>query len=634
MLQKIRDGANGPLVYIVVALIAVVFGVWGIGSYFTPSADPVVASAGDTDISHSQLQRAFNQRYQRLRQTMGDHFDSSAFPPDRIRKNVLDRLIDQAVMTQYARDAGYRVTDADLLAQIRSNSQFQDNGEFSAQRYKSLLSQAGTEPAQYEARLRQSMMGDQVRQIIVGSAFAAPPEVDAAYRQAHEQRKIDVLSFDASAYAQGLKIDDAAVQKYYDSHPHQFMRPPRVKLAYVSLDADQLSPSQPDQAHLKKLYQDHKSEFGTPAKRSADEVRISIADKDEAKARQTVQKVIAAAKKGQSLEKIAASMHGVQYKQIDNQAKSALSDAIGSALFGLKQGALSHPVHGDDAWYVLRATGSAPAKTPQFDDSVVQARLQAMARKHARAEAFRSQSDKLDDLAYQAPNDLKTISDKLDLKIQHTGWVTRHGDSSGLGQYDAVRKAAFSDAVLKDKLNSKVLDLGDQRRVVLRVADHQKARRKPLSEVRATIHDRLVAQKAQQRAKHAAQQAMTKARDGMSLGQIADQENGAKLRQPGFVGRDDSQIDSDVREAAFGVSLNADNSDTEKYRMVSADDGQVALVGVSASRINSDDSNNSSAQRQQIAQRQSRYNASLEYSALDRYRRQQADVDIHKDRLH
>lgn len=634
MLQKIRDGANGPLAYIVVAVIAVVFGVWGIGSYFTPSSDPVVASAAGTDITHSQLQRAFNQRYQRLRQMMGDHFDSSMFPPDKIRRNVLNSMIDQAVMTQHAQNAGYRVTDADLLAEIRSNPQFQDNGQFSAQRYKALLSQAGIHPSDYEARLRQGMVAGQVRQVIAASAFAAPPEVDAAYRRAHEQRKIDVLSFNPSAYADGLKIDDAAIQEYYDSHPHQFMRPPRVKLAYVSLDADQLSPSQPDKAHLKKLYQAHKSDFGTPARRSADEVRIPIKEGGEKQARQTVQQVIAAAKKGQSLQQIAASTDGAQYQHIDNQAKSALSDAVGSALFGLKQGALSHPVRDDGVWYVLRATGSTPAKTPKFDDPVVQAQLKAMAHKHARAKAFRTKSDKLDDLAYQAPNDLKTISDKLGLKSQHTGWITRHGGGSGLGQYDAVRKAAFSDAVRKDKLNSKVLDLGDQRRVVLRVIDHQKAQRKPLAEVRDTIHDRLVAQKAQKRARQVTQQAMAKARQGTPLAQIANQDKGTKLRQPGFVARNDDKIDSKLLKAAFSLPLKANQSGATQYQMVSTDDGKIALVGVSASRINGGGSNQKGTQREKIAQRQSGYNAKLEYSALDRYLRQQADVDIKKKALH
>ena len=535
MLQKIRDGASGPLAYIVVAVIAVVFGVWGIGSYFTPSADPVVASAGDTDITHSELQQAFNQRYQRLRQMMGDHFDSSMFPPNKIRQNVLDSMIDQAVMTQYAKDNGYRVTDADLLAEIRSNPQFQDNGQFSAQRYKALLAQAGVPPAQYEARLRQSMIGDQVRQVVAGSAFAAPPEVDVAYRQANEQRKVAVLTFQSSAYAGQLSVDDKTIQAYYKQHPKQFMRAPRVKLAYVSLDADQLSPSTPDQAALKQLYQAHKNEFGTPAKRSADEIRIPIG-KDDAKARQTVQAVIAAAKKGQSLQQIAASTQGAQFNQIKAQAKSALPDAVASALFGLKQGALSDPVRGDNAWYVLRATSITPARTPDFNDPVVQARLKAMATQQARAKAFRKKSDTLDDLAYQAPNGLKTISDKLGLKIQHTGWITQQGGGSGLGQYAAVRKAAFSDAVLKDQLNSKVLDLGDQRHVVLRVVDHQKAQRKPLAEVRDTIHQRIVAEKAEQRAKKAAEQAMAQARQGKLAGADRTAGEGCETEPAGFCG--------------------------------------------------------------------------------------------------
>ncbi|MES1955838.1 SurA N-terminal domain-containing protein [Salinisphaera hydrothermalis] len=630
MLQKIRDGASGPLAYIVVAVIAVVFGVWGIGSYFTPSSDPVVASAGGTNITHSELQQAFNQRYQRLRQMMGDHFDSSMFPQDEIRKNVLDNLIDQAVMTQYAQDQGYRVTDANLLAEIRSNPQFQDNGEFSPQRYKALLRQAGIEPSQYEARLRQGMLGDQVRQVVVGSAFAAPPEVDVAYRRAHEQRKVDVLTFDSSAYADQVKIDDAAIKTYYDKHPKQFMRAPRVKLAYVSLDADQLSPKAPDQATLKQLYKAHKNEFGTPAKRSADEVRIPIGQ-DDAKARQAVQKAVAAAKQGQSLKQVASSIDGAQFRQIDSQPQSALPDAVGSALFSLKQGALSTPVRGDKAWYVLRTTAITPAKTPAFDDPVVQARLKAMATQQERAKAFRQKSDKLDDLAYQAPNGLKTISDKLGLKIQHTGWISQNGGGSGLGQYSAVRKAAFSDAVLKDQLNSKVLDLGNQRHVVLRVTDHQKAQRKPLAEVRDTIRSRLIARESQQRAKKAAQQAMAKARQGQSLEQIAQAGKGAKLTQAGFVGRDDSKLDPNALGAAFDMPMAQKKSAPTQYRVVSTDNGQAALVAVLGSRVQS--GGGQGPKRAQIAQQQSGYNASLEYSALDRYLRKQADVKIHKSAM-
>src|SRR5699024_5798947 len=107
-------------------------------------------------------------------------------------------------------------------------------------------------------------------------------------------------------------------------------------------------------------------------------------------------------------------------------------------------------------------TGKTASVTPDFDDPTVQKRLKAMARQQEIASLFRKKAEKLDSLAYQAPNSLKTISDHMGLKIQHSDWIRKTGDNSGIGHYDAVRKAAFTDAVLKDKLNSKVLDLGGQ----------------------------------------------------------------------------------------------------------------------------------------------------------------------------
>jgi peptidyl-prolyl cis-trans isomerase D len=632
MLQKIRDGSSGPLAYVVVAVIAFIFGVWGIGSYFTPSSDPVVASAAGTDITQSQFRNAFNQRYQQLRQRLGDNFDSSKLPRQQVRKNVLNSLIDQAVMTDYAKSSGYRVTDGELLAQIRSTPQFQDNGEFSAQRYKALLSQAGMKPSQYEARLRQNMLDSQVRRVLAQSAFAVSPQVDTVYKKAYEQRKIGVVTFDPAAYASQVSVGGDKIKHYYDQHPKQFMQPQRVKLAYVQLNADQLAAQEPDADTLKKLYHAHRAELGTPEKRSADEVRIPVASGKGDQARETMKKVLAAAKDGDALQDIAARTPGAQFKHIDKQSQAALPDAVGKALFDLQSHELSSPVRGDNAWHLLRLTGTTPARSPDFNDPGVQKRLKAMAKKQSRAQQFRAKSQKLEDLAYQAPNNLKTIANKLGLKIQHTGWVSQSGADSGIGQNDAVRKAAFSDAVLKDKLNSEVLDLGDQRHVVLRVTDHQKASRKPLSEVRDQVRDRLRADQAQARARQAAKQALGQAKNGQSLADIAASAKGATFNAHGFVGRSEGQLDPRILETAFGLPYSTD-AKHPRYGITTTGDDKIALVGVTGSRVNKDKSNQAGPNRQQIAQRLSGYNAHLEYQALDNYLRQQADVKIHKDVL-
>ena len=150
---------------------------------------------------------------------------------------------------------------------------------------------------------------------------------------------------------------------------------------------------------------------------------------------------------------------------------------MGESLFELGEGETSTPVKGDDGWYLVALESVTPATTPEFDDPDVQAQLKAIASAQQAQQAFADKSERLESLAYEAPNDLKTLADELGLEIQTTDWITRE-QGPGIGQYDAIRKAAFSDAVIKDELNSTPIQLGAERRVVLRVAEHEPAKRK------------------------------------------------------------------------------------------------------------------------------------------------------------
>ena len=637
MLQKIRDGSSGPLAYVVVGLIAVVFGVWGIGSYFTPSSDPTVATAEDSQITQSELQRAFDQRYQQLRQAMGDSFNTSVFPPGEVRRSVLQRLIDQAVVTQYASDNGYRVTDADLLAYIRDNPQFQANGSFSAERYKQLLAGSGMQPSQYEARLRQALLGDQVRQVMTLGAFAVAPEVDQAYAQANTERDVSLLRFEPAAYGQDIEISDAAVSDYYQAHKDDFMRPERVKVSYVSLDANTLDTgAAPDTAKLRQIYDAQQQSFGTPETRSADMLRVAIDATDGAsQARTTVSQLADTLRddKSADLSALADDTAGVTYRQVTDQAKADLPGAVADTLFSMDEGAVSNPIKTDSAWYLVRMTGKQAARRPAFDDPDVQARLKAMARADQRDEAFAEQSDTLEDLAYQAPNDLNTISESLSLQPQTSQWITAEG-GPGIGQYDAVRNAAFSDAVLKDGLNSKVLKLGKQREIVLRVAEHDKAAPKPLAAVADTIRKRLKTEAAADKAAKAADQALAALRSGQSIQQVAKATDNARLQSLGYVGRNgDNALDRSLREAAFAIALDGKGEAAHGSDAARADDGMPVVIAVNGQRLNAGESTSEAKRKSEIAKQQRQYNASLEYAAFDRYLNDHADIEIEKDSL-
>lgn len=632
MMQKIRDNASGPLAYVVVAVITLVFGVWGIGSYFTPSSDPIVATVAGQDIARSRLQYATQQlqqqqaqRNQRIEELTNGETKLPRTPLEQLRRAALEQIVDQTVMAQYADDVGYRVTDAGLLAAIRDNPAFQADNKFSTRRYRSQLARAGMAPAQYEANLRRSLTINQLRNEITESAFAAPAEVDQAYRLANQQRRLRYLVFDPASYRDAVEVNDSEIQDYYKQNGDQFKRPERVKLAYVSLDRASAAADadSPDEQTLRDVFEQNSAQFGEPERRSGALVRIPLGDDDSA-ARSAIQTLAAA---DGDLKTRANSNEQATYKKLDEQARKSLDNAVGESLFELSPGDTSTPVKGQDAWYLVHLDAVTPASDAVFDNPDVQARLKAMASTQQAQQAFADKSDRLESLAYEAPNDLKTLIDELGLKKQTTGWITQE-QGEGIGQYDAVRKAAFSDAVVKDSLNSTPIQLGGQRRVVLRVTEHQAAERKPLDAVRDAIRNRVAARKASQKARDAAQAALEKATSGTSLEAISEQ-HGAALESPGFVRRANRDVDPGVLEAAFG--LPKPDEENPGRVVASTRDGRIALLAVDATRES--ESDNAEKSRGRFAQQQRSAISKREFAVLRAHLRSRVDIEINENRI-
>lgn len=629
MLQRIRDNSSGPLAYVIVGLITLVFAVWGIGSYFTPSANPVIASVGDIDITRYQLKQAYDQRYRRLRTMLGERFNPDMIDPQRLRRSILQNLIRTAVLDQYAISAGYRTTDKALLQALKTDPRFQVDGRFSVERYKTLLANAGMQPAAFEARLRRNMVSQQVRAGVVRSAFAAPPGVAHAYSLRHQKRKVAFLLFPAAAYKDQVEIESGEIRAWYESHASQYMRPERVKLAYVELNRSALEPPEKTitRQTLRSLYADRKARFTTPDQRDARRIFVPVTGDNAAAARQKIQAIAGKLAQGKSFDDIAAATGAdVKVAKLENVTRTELPADVAKALFNLEVGQVSSPVRAEDGWYLIKPTAVHPGQTKPFDAPEVQQQLKKMARRQWREQRFGKMSDRLEALAFQAPNSLDVVSSELGLEVQTTGWITRQKGEQ-LGAYEAVREAAFSDAVLKDRLNSTVIRIGEGRRVVVRVVKHQPPRQIPLAQVKDDIRQQLVAHKAQKLARQAARTARDKLSGGATLAQIAE-ATPAELKQPGYIGRSASDVPAPVRTAAFALPKPGQGG--ASYRIAQTAEGNAALVALRDVKIPQP---GKADIPQRFVQGQRRYIAQLAYNAFVDYLRAHADVELNREQL-
>src|SRR5690606_27746872 len=111
MLQNIRDKVTGWVAGVIIAVIGVVFVFWGVD--FQSAAGGYAAKVNGTEIPLQTVRNAWQQRQTELQQILRDDL-----PADLVRAQqqmVLERFIHETLLTQRAREQGYRVSD-DVLA--------------------------------------------------------------------------------------------------------------------------------------------------------------------------------------------------------------------------------------------------------------------------------------------------------------------------------------------------------------------------------------------------------------------------------------------------------------------------------------------------------------------------------------
>src|SRR5579884_3672982 len=101
MLQGIRDRLTGPIVWVIIGLIAVPFAIWGVQNFQGGGADPTVAKVGSVKITASQFRNAYEQHYRQLQQMLGENFRADQIDQAQERERVLKGMVQDLMFRQY-----------------------------------------------------------------------------------------------------------------------------------------------------------------------------------------------------------------------------------------------------------------------------------------------------------------------------------------------------------------------------------------------------------------------------------------------------------------------------------------------------------------------------------------------------
>lgn len=624
MLQSLRDRMSGVVAWFIVGLLIIPFAFFGIDQFTTSNANPEVASVGDRDITLREFQNAYNQRYQRLVQMLGDNFDPSTLDRDVMRQAVLEDMIQQEARLQYAQDQGWRVSDQALMQFLREIPAFQRDGQFSPEAYRELLAQQGMSPARYEQQLREGLRAEQLRNAVVNSAFVVPEEVARARAVREQQRSFAAVRVPASRFLGDIEVDEAALQEAYEANRDAYRVPERVKLAYIELDRDTIAENQPEPSAsvLRRIYEsESKVRFTSQERR---EVRHILAEGDDA--RERIEQAAERIGEGADFAQVARDVSDDSGSAEDGGSlgwieRGDMVPAFEEAAFALPVDTLSEPVESDFGWHLIRVDAIEESRTKPFEDAEVQAQLLRMYREREADVAFREALDQIERIAFEQAASLEPAADAAGLTVDTTDWLTR-GSGQGLLANPEVAQAAFSDTVQAGE-NSRPLELSPGRVVVIRQREHEAARVRALDEVREQVAADVRADKAREQAREMAEAIAEAVRGGATLEDAAasrdlEAERAEKVR------RDSSDWDQRVLRTVFAMPR-PDNANGVPVRTVELGEEGISVVRLEAVHVPATDGDDGIDDRTLTRRIQGRA-AGMEFAGLEQHIIESIDV--------
>lgn len=551
MLQNIRNNVQGTMAKVVIAIIIVPFALFGIDSLFGSGGPPPVAKVNGKPISELELNNAISLQQRQIIAMLDGRADPALLDQDRLRGPVLQRMIRERLLLDSARQIGMVVPEKMLNESIVALPQFQENGQFSIERYQSVLRMQGLTPAGFKEELRKQLLMQQLLQGISGSSFLSDRELADVAELLEQTRNFSYVVIDTAALQADLELSDEELEAYYRAHSDAFERPEQVRVSYIDLQGqDFYEPVDEDQlqAELERLQE----EWGDGVQRHAAHILVEVGD-DVSAAKKRAEELYASLQAGADFAELAQE-HSADAgsRQFGGDLGISSGDAFPpefeAALADLALGEVSPPVRTDAGYHLIKLLDIQEGDTALQQDLVTELRDQLQ--RQAAAPRLISLVETLRDLSFNADG-LRKPADELGLTLYHSDWMALD-EGEGVLADPRVIAALSSRDVLVDRHNSDVIELAPDHFVVVHVDEHRPAELLPFDEVREEVVAAATRDRAEQLASDKARELVTAVRAGEHFAEVAERER-LTWQRAQKVKRNAPDVADEILDLAFSL---------------------------------------------------------------------------------
>ena len=483
MLEFLRSKASGVLGILLIGLLVIAFGLWGIADTFTGFSNSEIASVGSKKIDRQEFQLRYVQTTRDLSRRLGTTLSATDASNLGVTRQVLVNMLGGAALHEASDQMGLAFGDEAIAAAILKDPNFAGvNGEFDEPTFRAVLAQNGLDEKLFVEDQRRFHLTNQLTDASIDRALMPKLLMESLYQHFLERRVANYMILTLEQTDETGEPTDEELETFFNETRLRFAQAEtRSGHALVVSPARFAELINIDRATLEEEYELSMSEFTVAEKRKVDQ--LVLADDTEA-ARVREQKangvpfveIVDGA--GQSLE-------NTDLGEIERG--DMISADLAEIAFSMEKGEISDVIEGPLGYVVLRVRDIKPGATLSLD--AVEDRLrQRIIYDRALEDMLAFTETVEDELA--GGETLENIGQRFALDVIKIDNITNNGktldgrESALLGRYDALTGLLFESSIGED---IPMQEMEDGSFIWLRLNDVTPSIVPPLKDVRDAV---------------------------------------------------------------------------------------------------------------------------------------------------
>ena len=577
MLDSFRTNMRGIALGIVI-VIGAIFAFSGTGSLLTVANIDTAIVVNDVNVSENDVVRAIlNQKNQILSENEG--LDPAVLSDEMMRPGAIEQLITQELFKQASIGQNLTLSQQDITNIILGIESFQSDGKFDQNMYRFAIQRQGYTSAMFGDVLKNDAVVQQLVAGISSTAFTTNTELSALAGVTEQQRDYYYLRLPIEGIEKAVQLSDTQIVGYYENNLDVFTTAPEVRIDYIELNSDLLMDA--SAVTENKVLARFEEEVGNRDMAESRQAAHILLSESTAEVVEEIQAKIDAGVEFTVLAKDYSEDFGSAESggDLGYTSGETFPEAFEKALAGLEVGQISGPVNTDAGTHFIKLLD---VQQESYELSEQRARIERELIQESTSDLLVEKLQNLKELSFNAES-LADVAADVGLELKTSEAFPQSG-GGGVAAFPAVVKAAFSTEVVNDQYASEVLELGNDRYLVLKLNEYIAARQQELPEVRERVIQLVTDEVSKNQLAEQGGALLARVMAGESVETVAKSENLSwQVVIDGT--RRNTSSDAEIGQKVFSLPKPVAESVVESFYLSNGDFVVASLTGVTEGRL-------------------------------------------------